>query len=166
MFELNNEQRKCFGLRPVEQSWVRIEPKPSPYDRHITAAYLDGTVVRKVILSDDTLYVEHEICEQLSDDLRYLLPKTEKGKPVLLSAAALTKRTPIGMGLSFVYHKPSAYINIYSNVSQKDYYSNHYEPMQAGGIRDFQNWVESGAVKPQKKIFGTSPNLLQNRGST
>lgn len=36
MFELTNEQRKCFGLRPVEDHWVRLEPKPSPYFPHIT----------------------------------------------------------------------------------------------------------------------------------
>lgn len=80
MFELTNEQRKCFGLLPVDSNWTRIEPKPSPYDQHTTISYLDGTVLRKVILTGYNSYSEYEICEQLSDDLQYLLPKTKKRK--------------------------------------------------------------------------------------
>jgi len=144
MFELTNEQRKCFGLLPVDSNWIRIEPKPSSYDPHTTIVYLDGKVLRKVILIGDNLYSEYEICEQLSDDLRYLLPKTKKGKPVLLSAATLTKRTPIGMGLSYVRHTNGySYIEIFSNVSQKCYYSNDYEPIRSYGTSDFQQWVEN-----------------------
>lgn len=143
MFELTNDQRKCFGLRPVEPHWVRIEPKPSPYDRHTTIACLDGTTLRKVILTGANLYKEYEICEQLSDDLRYLLPKTSKGKPALFSAATLTKRTGLGMCLSWLRHNNGySYFNLYSHTSQKCYYSNSYEIIRSYGKYDFQNWVE------------------------
>lgn len=87
MFELTNAQRACFGLKPVEGSRKRITPKPSPYDQHTTVACLDGTVLRKYIETGDKLYRAYELCEQLSDDLRFLLPKTTKGKQALLSAA-------------------------------------------------------------------------------
>ena len=30
MFELTNEQRKCFGLLPVESNWTLLEVKPRP----------------------------------------------------------------------------------------------------------------------------------------
>ena len=144
MFELTNEQRKCFGLLPVDSNWTRIEPKPSPYDQHTTISYLDGTVIRKVILTGYNLYNEYEISEQLSDDLQYLLPKTEKGKPVLLSASTLTKRTPLGMGLSYGRSSSGySYIDICSHTSQKCYYSNAYAPICSYGKDDFQQWVEN-----------------------
>lgn len=143
MFELTNEQRKCFGLLPVDRNWTRMEPKSSPYDQHITISYLDGTVLRKFIETGNNIYKEYEICEQLSNDLRYLLPKTEKGKPVLLSAATLKKRTGLGMCLSYVRHSNGyAYIDIYNHNSQKCYYSNDYEPIRSYGRYDFQQWVE------------------------
>lgn len=144
MFELTNEQRKCFGLLPVEDGWTRITPKSSPYDAHTTVAYLDGTVLRKIIKSGAYLYQEYEIREQLSDDLLYLLPKTPRGKPVLLSAATLSKRTGFGMGLSYNCIQPSgyAYIDLYSHTSQNCYYTNIYEPMYTQGIEDFEEWVE------------------------
>lgn len=151
MFELTNEQRKCFGLLPVDSNWTRIEPKPSPYDQHTTISYLDGTVLRKVILTGYNLYNEYEICEQLSDDLQYLLPKTEKGKPVLLSAATLAKRTPLGMGLSYGRHSNGySYIDVYSHTSQKCYYSNAYEPIRSYGMNDFQQWVENWCAETTK----------------
>ncbi|MBQ9147971.1 MAG: immunity 26/phosphotriesterase HocA family protein [Oscillospiraceae bacterium] len=143
MFELTNEQRVCFGLATVEPHWTRIAPKPSPYDGWTTIAYLDGTVIRKFIETGSNTYTEYELCEQLSDDLRYLLPKTAKGKPVLLSAATLKKRTGIGMCLSYTRHRMgSTYIALYSPTSQKCYYSNDYESVHTTGIDDFRQWVE------------------------
>ena len=89
MFELTNEQRKCFGLLPVESTWILTEVKASPYDDFQTFVYIDGTVIRKCILSGNDRFVEYELCEQLSEDLKYLLPKTAKGKPALLSSSTL-----------------------------------------------------------------------------
>lgn len=36
MFELTNNQRKCFVLAPVSENWERMEAKPSPYDQFNT----------------------------------------------------------------------------------------------------------------------------------
>ena len=71
------------------------------------------------------------------------MPKTEKGKPVLFSAATLRKRTPLGIGLSYGRNNSGyAYIDLYNHGSQKYYYSNTYELMRSDGIDDFQKWVE------------------------
>lgn len=144
MFELTNEQRKCFGLRPVEAHWVRLEPKPSPYDQHTTVAYLDGRVIRKYIATGAQRYCEYELCQPLSEDGKYLLPKTEKGKPVLFTAASLEKRTGIGMCLFYMRdrHTGNGDIDVYSHDTQKCYYSNNYELTQSKGIEDFGQWVE------------------------
>lgn len=144
MFELTNEQRRCFALPLVEPGWTRIEPKPSPYDAHTTVLYLEGTVARKLVQSGDNLYQEYELREQLSEDLRYILPKTAKGKPTLLSAAAISKRTGVGMSIYFNRHRPTGYsqIDIFSRTTDRAYYSNYYEPFKTTGIGDFEIWVE------------------------
>lgn len=128
MFELSNEQRRCFALLPVEENWTQLELKPSPYDHHTTLAYLDGRTLRKFIETGSNLYREYEICEQLSEDLQYLLPKTAKGKSVPLSAATLKNRTGLGMCLTYVRHNNGyTYYHVFSHTSEKHYYSNAYE---------------------------------------
>ena len=143
MFELNNEQRRCFGLPTVEAGWVRLELKASPYDEHQTVAYLDGDVLRKFIASGEDRYAEYEISERVSEDREYLLPRTQKGKPVLLTAASLQKRTPQGMCLSFFRHR-SGYgdVSLHSDTSQKNYYTNEYMLGEIRDFGDFQRWIE------------------------
>lgn len=144
MFELTNEQRRCFGLQPVQPGWEKIELKPSPYDSHTTYAYRDGSTLRKIVLTGYNLFSESEICEQVSEDLQYLLPKTGKGKLVMLSAATVTKRTGIGMCLSYIRHNSGdTYIDLVNQVAQQAYFSNHYEALRCYGRDDFRNWVES-----------------------
>lgn len=144
MFELTNEQRPCFGLKPVDPGWEQIEAKPSPYHHHTTVTYLEGTTLRKFIQTGENIYSEWEICEELSPDRQYLLPKTAKGKPVLFSAANLEKRTPTGMCLSFGLNSPGhiPHISLYSYPSQKNYYCNTYDHYPMTGIDGFREWVE------------------------
>ena len=141
MHELTNTQRNCFALLPVDPNWERIALKPSPYDRHTTVAYLDGTLLRKVILIGEDLYCEYEVFEELSADRKYLLPKTPKGKPVLLSAATLTKRTMLGMSLSWSRNNGHTYIDLYNRSSQKGYYSYDYEDTRSCAENEFDVWV-------------------------
>ncbi len=142
MFELTNEQRKCFGLLPVESHWALQEVKASPYDNFQTYAYLDGNVIRKCILCGRDRFAEYELCEKLSEDGKYLLPKTTKGKPVLLSSSTLLKRNGIGMYLSIYRNNGWANVDVYNHVSQRGYYSNEYVLKQPGLENDFPQWVE------------------------
>lgn len=138
-FELNNAQRACFGLRPVEDGWTRITLKPSPYDDFDMIAYLDGNVIRKCILIGEERYSETEYCEELSEDLGCLLPKTAKGKPVKLSSSTMLKRKPVGMALSW----SRGYICLSNQNSGCDYYSGAYERKEVNTFRDFRAWVET-----------------------
>lgn len=143
MFELTNEQRPCFGLKIVDPGWERIVVKPSPYHSHATIAYRDGNMLRRFIQTGENIYKEYEIQEQLSEDGKFLLPKTSKGKPVLFTAANLEKRTGIGMCLSYSRGRGSyTDIFLYSHDSQKGYYANYYEPLYTDCIEDFRQWVE------------------------
>ena len=67
MFELTNDQRKCFALEPIHDQWVCIEAKPSPYDQFKTYLYLDGDTIVKCILSGDSQYCEYELSEKVSN---------------------------------------------------------------------------------------------------
>ena len=146
MFELTNAQRKHFGLQPISDDWVRMEPINTPR-WCTTIAYLDGTVVRKYIETGNEIYTEYELCEQLSDDLCYLQPKTAKGKPVLFSCANLKKRTGFGMCLSYMHHSPSpncpSHIFLENLTTAKLYYSSEYDPIFVHNISEFEQWVNT-----------------------
>lgn len=141
MYELTNAQRPCFGLKPVEPHWIPMVLKPSPYHNHTTVAYRDGLTLRKVIYSGKNHYTETELNEQLSEDLKYLLPKTGRGKPVLLTAASLEKRGGTGMCLACAFSR-SPTIDLYHQESQCSWYDSVYEGTSISSPETFASWVE------------------------
>lgn len=138
MFELTNEQRECFALRPVSAHWERIEAKASPYDDFKTYLYLDGDTIVKCILSGDSQYCEYELSEKVTEDRKYLLPKTSKGKPALLSSSTVLKRRGVGMRLN--YHDKN--ILLYNENTECSYYSNSYLNDDISDLYGFSHWVE------------------------
>ena len=142
MFELTNEQRKCFALQVVHPLWEKVEVRPSPYDKHKTYVYLDGRRIVKAVEVCQTpeieLYHEYSLDETLSEDGTMLLPKTPKGKPQLFSSANLAKRTKRGMSLSYVRNN----ISIFSFDADQDFYRSYYEGLEINSFDDFIGWVE------------------------
>lgn len=139
MFELTNDQRKCFALVPVRDQWERIEAKPSPYDQFKTYLYLEGDTIVKCILSGDSQYCEYELSEKVSLDRKYLLPKTAKGKPTLLSSSTILKRNGIGMRLN--YNDKS--IHLYNEKTECSYFFNSYFHDDVCDLDGFSRWVEN-----------------------
>lgn len=144
MYELTNEQRKCFALTLVQENWERVLLKPAPCDDFDTVAYVDGTVIRKCVQSGKKRYIETDYCEPVSDDISTLLPLTQKGKPQKLTAASLTKRQGRGMCLQF----DGQYISLFSYVSEKYYYSNVHDSdlpdrFCESSIDYFSAWVDA-----------------------
>lgn len=140
MYELTNAQRLCFGLKPVEPHWVPMTLKPNPYYSHTTIAYRDGLTLRKVVSSGEERYIETELNEQLSEDLKYLLPKTGKGKPVPLTAASLEKRG--GTGMCLYWLRQPYNLRLWHEESQHVWYDAHYEDFFIDTMDAFINWVE------------------------
>lgn len=138
MFLLTNEQRECFALNPIQDHWECIEAKTSPYDGFKTYLYLDGDTIVKCILSGKTHYHEYELYEKVSQDRKYLLPKTSKGKPMLLSSYSVLKRTGTGMALSC----KDAYVCLWNDRNECDYYSNRYLNDGVCDLNSFSKWVE------------------------
>ncbi|MBQ8623808.1 MAG: immunity 26/phosphotriesterase HocA family protein [Oscillospiraceae bacterium] len=136
---LTNEQRECFALSPICDNWKCIVAKPSPYDKSITYLYLDGNTIVKCIVTGDSQYMEYDLLEKVSEDRKYLLPKTQKGKSILLSASTIGKRRGVGMKLNYANKN----IHLYNENTECSYY---YNAVLNDGVYDldtFFKWVES-----------------------
>lgn len=138
MFELTNEQLKCFGLLPVEKYWHKMELKASPHDNFHTFVYFKNNIIKKCITVGDKRYTEAEMYEEVSEDIKYLLPKTKKGKPKRLTVSAFLKRRGKGMKLSYIGN----YITLYNENTECDYYSSAYEQTKPDNLDNFIEWVE------------------------
>ena len=138
MFELTNEQRKCFGLDLVQPYWQRIEAKASPHHDFKTYLYLDDNSVIKCVMVGSKHYIEFGLNEALSEDGLYLLPKTAKGKPVKLSASTIEKRKKVGMCLH--YHRD--YLTLYNATTDRAYFTNAHIDLQLRELPDFIRWAE------------------------
>ncbi len=161
MYELTNEQRACFGLKPVEPHWVPMILKPSPYYPHTTVAYRDGLILRKIVSSGEERYIETELSEQLSEDLRYLLPKTGKGKPVLLTAASAEKRGGTGMCLRWL-HRPYN-LDLWHQESQHVWYESDYEDFFIHTVSDFAAWVDKWCADTTREDLEAVAALTQSK---
>lgn len=147
MFELTNEQRKCFALVMVNPKWERIKIKASPYDSFETYVYFENNIIRKCVMTSGVEYCEYELCEAVSDDGKYLLPKTAKEKPVLLSSSNLLKRTVCGMCLNYNH----GYISLFNSSTQCVYYSTSYEDNGIDDINEFEEWVNNWCAETSEE---------------
>jgi len=141
MFELTNEQRKCFAIPPVLDTWKKTVVQRGPYDRYDTYAYLDGQRIMRIIQVCDNdekvKYREYSVDQLVSEDGTQLLPKTAKGKPQKFSAPYLERRTPVGMSLAF----SRGGLSIYNNSCEQVYYCSTYESLQMETFEDFRKWI-------------------------
>jgi hypothetical protein len=142
MFELSNEQRKCFALPPILNSWKKVEVKASPYDHYVTYAFLEGRKIVKVIMISEAsgreMYREYGVEQVLSEDGTKILPKTDKGKPQNFTSPNLVNKTPVGMSL--YYEK--GYISVVNNTSGQCYYRSAYNSVSPHNLSDLSAWVD------------------------
>jgi Immunity protein 26 len=95
MFELNNFQRKYFGLPPVDPNWERMILKGDAR-RPDCLLYFDGNRIKRKIISNNNEYEEFQYNEETKQK-QVLLPKTKRGKERILTAASLESRHPLGV---------------------------------------------------------------------
>jgi len=126
MFELNNDQRKYFGLEPIESHWEKVPLKGDTY-RPETVLYFEENTIRKHILSTNYQYQETQYNE-LTENREFILPKTKKGKPKKLTASVLEKKTPISVFLDVV-KDGNLYLGNHS--TNRTFYSRYWEYKQA-----------------------------------
>lgn len=122
MFELNNDQRKYFGLDPVLEHWDRVPLKGDSY-RPETKLYFEGDTIRKHIISTNNEYKELQYFEQ-TDSRKFLLPKTSKGKPKKLTGSTLDSRMPAGI---YLHTDKNGELLIGSFTTQTTFYARSWE---------------------------------------
>lgn len=126
MYELNNEQRRYFGLEPIESHWERVILQGDKH-RPNTILYFDGDTIKRQIISTRTTYKEFHFNEQ-TYNREVLLPKTARGKEKKLNAANFEKRTPFGVYLSVDEYGS---LTVASFTSQTSFYNRLWEkPVQ------------------------------------
>ena len=98
IFELTNDQRKFFGLEPIEDYWDKVVFKGDTY-RPESVLYFDGDTIKRHIVSTEKQYFEKQF-DELTKGRSILLPKTSKGKEKKLTASVLEQRQASGVYLS------------------------------------------------------------------
>lgn len=137
MFQLTNDQRRCFGLSPITQSHRLLPVKAGPNDYFHTLAVIREHCVEKVITVGTNQYCEYGIKAALSDDDTLILPKTARGKPKPLTTSSLLKQNPAGMCLSFDHGR----IDLFNADTECCFYHSCFEYLPLSDISDFESWV-------------------------
>jgi hypothetical protein len=120
-YELSNEQRKYFGLEPIESSWDRkVLTGDSNHAEGIL--FFDRDTIKRHIISNENEYVEYQY-DELTKDRMILLPKTGKGKEKKLTASVLEKRTPLKVYL----HVSCGHLMVGNYSSQTTFYSTRWD---------------------------------------
>jgi hypothetical protein len=142
MFELDNSQRKYFGLDPVLDSWDRVLLKGGKRGLD-SVLYYEKETIKKHIISTEQLYTEKP-CDDLVLNRELLLPKTAKGRPQKLSSSALASRSAIGVYLYVNYTG----MLIGNYTTQNTFYSSSWEYRQHEP--DIKKWItEFIALSPE-----------------
>ncbi len=147
---LTNNLRKCFGLPPVEPGWERIKLPRSKYDDYDTYIYIDGVKIKKLITVSESRYFEGGMDETLTPDRQEIMPKTDRGKRVKLTAATVVKKPLQGMALCYADGDAA----LHNFTTQQSYYSTCYEDITLNSLDSFARWVEEWCA-------GTTPDNLR-----
>lgn len=159
MFELTNEQRKYLSITLVSPEWDFIKLIPSPYDKHDTFVYFDGNIICKRITIGENSYMEYDLNEETRNGRTELLPKTERGKIVKLTASTLEKRTPKGM--YFSYNDGKVYLGNWE--TNRTFYDSYFEGIKLKNFEElscwFKQWISDTSIEDLNELteFSRSP---------
>ena len=83
IFELSNEERKYFGLNEVKENWIRKELTKD------YIIYIEENKLVKRIQSEKDCYYESDVLYNLSENHKFILPKTKRGKSKKLTESSV-----------------------------------------------------------------------------
>lgn len=120
-YEITNEQRKYFGIDPIQNHWDRVI---FTGDTHhpVSILYFDKDTIKRYIVSTQKQYFERQYDEP-TKERSILLPKTAKGKEKKLSTSVLEQRQPTGVYLNV----GNGNLKIGNYTSQTTFYSSSWE---------------------------------------
>jgi hypothetical protein len=132
-YELNNAQRKYFGLALVERNWERVAINAS-----LTVYYEGDTIVK--LLDYRAGYSEYDVDIHTKQRMM-LVPKSGKGKEQRLTAVRLLKIK--GVGVQFSSSFQGGGIHIYHNKRNLFFIKSYPEEGVIKTYSDIEKWVTS-----------------------
>lgn len=153
-YELRNDQRKYFGLKPAADSWDR------QFLSDNVAVYFDKNKVVKV-LDYSFGYMEYDI-DINTRNREILLPKTTRGKEQKLTVPKILKIK--GSGVQFSGSFQGGGIHVYDNNRNLFFIKSYSEEGEIKTYDDIENWIINYISKLSPDYFDwLNKQLLQKR---
>ncbi|MDR2920153.1 MAG: immunity 26/phosphotriesterase HocA family protein [Tannerella sp.] len=145
-FELTNEQRKYFGLNPIEDNWDRIQWLDTSY------IFFDGNTIRKIIHYDPhpnfhTGYIERDYDLQ-TENREFIQPKTDRGKPKKVTSSNILAFKPINVTFKWTYETVRVECVNNSIVIAKTFDKERFET-----FAELETWVKNFISSVPKNHF-------------
>lgn len=149
IFELTNDQRYYLGLDTVKDRWDIVQVSASSF------IYYDQNAIRKLIEVDELSYYEYQL-DALTDESRtYILPRSNRGKKVRLTAASVAKIPRYGVYFAYDQHGAS----IANYTTQTTYFSCVGDGKQYHGIDDLKNWIDQWIAETTEEDLNDLKNF-------
>ena len=154
-YELDNTERKYFGLKAVSKSWDRKSLSPT------VSVYFDGTKILKIISWDKGYsYLEYDTnINTINREI--ILPKTNKGKEQKLTVAKLIKIK--GSGIQFTASFQGGGIHVYDHRRSSCIIKSYIEEGQISNYNDVGNWVKNYITSSPANYFEWLCNQLSRK---
>jgi hypothetical protein len=153
-YELNNDQRKYFGLFPVEDNWDKQQLSSTIY------VYFNQHKIVKV-LNYGWGYVEYDTA--ISTIKREILvPKTARGKEQKLTVPRILKIK--GSGVQFSGSFQGGNIHVYDNKRNLFFIKSYPEDGDMKNYEDIDNWISKYiANAPSNYVAWLTDQLTQRK---
>ncbi|MCL2671650.1 MAG: immunity 26/phosphotriesterase HocA family protein [Clostridiales bacterium] len=140
---LTNEERRYFGLNPIESTWDRVEIKES------FAVYFDGDMIRKTIscqTRSDAGYENYLQYTETDNQVQtrgrnIVLPRTDRGKEKKLNYTSIDSMNPTGCVFYVVFGFPKATARLYVGNSRNSITLPIIFPNNISTFAAFRKWL-------------------------
>ena len=131
IFELSNEERKYLGLNEVKETWIRKELTKN------YIIYIEENKLVKRIQSEKDCYYESDVLYNLSENHKFILPKTKRGKSKKLTESSV-RNLKNGVYLFWWNNK----VILANGKCEQSYYESDIAGFNISTLDDFKDWIK------------------------
>jgi hypothetical protein len=153
LYELKNDQRKYFGLIPVEENWERRQLSSTIY------VYFDRNKIVKV-LNFGWGYLEYDT-DINTVNREILVPRTAKGKEQKLTIARILKIK--GSGVQFSGSFQGGNIHVYDNKRNVFFIKSYSQDSDIKSYEDIDCWISNYITHAPSDYFEWLTDQLTRR---